>query len=168
MDSRICALRNLISLDLSDNCLTDLIDDIGKMQTLAELKLRKNKFEKFPQNICFKPNLQKSLKVLDMSENQMKILPVCICELQGLLCLKMDNNVLEFVPPTMGRLQNLKTVTMSSNKLSILPSGFLHLKLDNVDLFSNVFTETENQTSADCVDVPTLLECAARYVRKYR
>ena len=168
LDSRICSLRNLISLDLSDNGLTDLIDDIGKLQTLAQLKLRNNKFEKFPQNICFKPNLKASLAVLDMSTNQMKIVPPSICELQALMSLKMDDNILEFVSPTMGRLQNLKTVSMCGNKLKILPAGFLHLKLENVDLYNNLFVETENQTSADHVDVPTLLECAARYVKKNR
>lgn len=168
LDSRICVLRNLISLDLSDNNLTDIVDDIGKLQTLAELKLRNNKFEKFPQNICLKPKLQKSLTVVDMSDNQIKILPVCICELQALLCLKVDNNLLQFVPPTIGRLQNLKTVSLCGNKLSILPAGFLHLRLDNVDLFNNEFSETENQTSGDHVDVPSLLECAARYVKKNR
>lgn len=168
LDSRICSLRNLTSLDLSDNSLTDIIDDIGRLQCLADLKLRNNKFDKFPKSLCFKESLQKSLHVLDLSGNQVRQLPVYICELRNLITLKMDNNLLEVIPPTLGRLSNLKTVTLSGNKLKILPAGFLHLTLDNVDLFNNEFIETENQVSADHVDVPTLLECAARYVRKNR
>ncbi|WAR19640.1 LLR1-like protein [Mya arenaria] len=168
IDSRIFQLRNLVSLDLSDNSLNDVLDGIGSLQMLAELILKNNKFQKFPVTICKLKTLQKSLSLLDLSDNQIRQLPVQICELTNLMTLKADNNVIEQIPPTIGRLQNLKSVSLAGNKLTVLPAGFMRLRLENVDLYGNSFIITENETTADSVDVPTLLECAARYVRKYR
>ncbi|XP_052270074.1 leucine-rich repeat protein 1-like isoform X2 [Dreissena polymorpha] len=168
MDSRIFQLRNLVCLDLSDNSLTEVPDGIEKLQNLSDLRLKCNKFEKFPMNICRLKNIQNNLAVLDLSNNQMKELPVQICELANLAMLKMDNNLLEAVPPTIGRLANLKAVSMSNNKLTVLPAGFMRLRLDSVDLFGNNFVRTENVTSRDHVDVPSLVECAARHIRKQR
>jgi len=168
LDSRIFQLRHLTCLHLRGNSLTEVPDGIGALSQLAELSLQHNLLSTFPTNVCRLPAMQRSLRVLDVSDNQIKHLPVQLCELANLVTFKAANNLLEQIPPTIGRLQQLKVLTLSGNKLTVLPAGFLRLRLEDVDLYGNCFVEGNNETTASHVDVPTLLECAARFVKKHR
>jgi LRR-repeat protein 1 len=83
--------------------------------------------------------------------------------------LKFDNNEMEMLPPTIGRLNRLQFISACNNKLRVLPANFMKLRLESVDLFGNSFDAIENyQISAGSVDVPTLMECAARSIKKER
>ncbi|XP_045177512.1 leucine-rich repeat protein 1-like isoform X2 [Mercenaria mercenaria] len=169
IDSRIFNLRNLTRLDLSNNSIEIIPDEISKLQNLSELKLAHNNITIFSPSVCLKESLQKSLNLLDLSNNKIQKLPLQICELVNLVNLKFDNNEMEVLPPTIGRLHRLQFISACNNKLRTLPASFMKLRLDSVDLFGNSFDVIENyQISAGSVDVPTLVECAARSIKKSR
>ena len=169
IDSRILKLRHLVKLDLSNNSIESVPDDIAQLTNLIELKLSSNSLETFSPSVCLKESIQRSLRVLDISDNRIERLPLQICELQNLISLKMDNNVMEYLPPTLGRLCKLNNFSVSKNKVKYLPASFMRLRLENIDLFGNPFDmETDIQVSSTSVDVPSLMECSARSIRKYK
>ncbi|KAL4237485.1 repeat protein 1 [Mactra antiquata] len=169
IDSRIFNCRNLTRLDLSNNCIEFIPDEISQLKDLSELILSHNNLTLLSPSVCLKQDLQKSLNLLDISHNKIQRLPLQICEFQNLVNLKLDHNEMEMLPPTMGRLLRLKYISISNNKLHVLPANFMKLRLDSVDLFSNDFDVIEEQkVSGDTIDVPTLMECAARMIKKGR
>ena len=171
IDSRIFNLWRLVKLNLRNNSIKNIPDDISKLTCLSELNLSYNNLELFPASVCLKEALQKSLSSLDLSNNQIKQLPLQICELTNLVSLKVDQNELSQLPPTIGRLFRLKFFSASENKLTSLPASFMKLRLDSLDLFN--CGQAGNQTeapfvSSQCVPVPSLVECCARSIRKNR
>lgn len=169
IDSRIFNLRNLTRLDLSSNCVEMIPDELAKLQNLSELRLSHNNITVLSPSLCRKESLQKTLSLLDLSHNKIQQLPLQICEFVSLVNLKVDSNEMEVLPPTIGRLQRLQFVSACNNKLRVLPANFMKLRLDSLDLFGNSFDVVENyQISAGSIDVPTLVECAARSIKKAR
>lgn len=169
IDSRIVGLRNLTRLDLSNNSIELIPDDLSKLQLLSELRIAHNNLTVLSPSLCMKPSLQKLLSLLDLSYNKIQRLPVQICELANLVNLKLDHNEMEVLPPTIGRFPKLKFLSACNNKLKVLPANFMKLQLDSVDLFGNSFDSVENyQLYGTSVDVPSLVECAARAIRKNR
>lgn len=169
IDSRIFNLKKLEVLNLSDNCIVDVSTDFGKFNTLRELLLNNNAICTLDLKFCLQPNLILTLSVLDLSYNQLKMLPLQICELCNLYNFKINNNVLESLPPTIGRLKNLKLFSASQNRLTVLPAAFMQLQFEFVDLFGNPFPEeVEDSVLEDDVGVPSLVEACARSIKKYR
>ena len=169
IDSRIFKLRHLLKLDLSHNLLENVQDEISQLTNLTELRLASNNLTTFPPSVCLKETLRRSLKVLDLSDNKIEILPLQICELQNLISLKINNNQMEYLPPTLGRLCKLNFMSVSNNKVKYLPASFMRLRLENIDLFGNPFDTTADcQVSGTNVDVPSLMECSARSIKKYK
>ncbi|XP_076096997.1 leucine-rich repeat protein 1-like [Mytilus galloprovincialis] len=169
IDSRIFDLKKLQVLNLSENCVEEISTDFGKFTTLGELYLNNNLITCINPRFCLQKNLILTLSILDLSYNQLKLLPLQICELSNLYNLKLNNNLLEHLPPTIGRLRNLKQFSASQNKISLLPASFMQLKLEYVDLFGNNFPdEVEDSLLEDNVGVPSLVEACARSVKKYR
>lgn len=169
IDSRIFDLKKLQVLNLSENCVEEISTDFGKFTTLGELYLNNNLITCINPRFCLQKNLILTLSILDLSYNQLKLLPLQICELSNLYNLKLNNNLLEHLPPTIGRLRNLKQFSASQNKISLLPASFMQLKLEYVDLFgNNLPDEVEDSVLEDNVGVPSLVEACARSVKKYR
>ncbi|KAG8449178.1 hypothetical protein GDO86_016016 [Hymenochirus boettgeri] len=168
IDMRMLCLKKLQKLDLSNNHIKKLPKTIGDLICLQELILSHNYLESFEVALC-NSTLSNSLKLLDLSENKIKALPVQICNFKELISLKIDENDLLQLPFTIGRLSKLRLISAAKNKLSCLPSTFKMLRLEKVDLFGNPFIQASPMVPDIQLKIPqTLLETAAREVARYR
>ena len=166
VDTRLLHLKHLTHLDLSNNSIKSL-PDLMADAALAELRLSGNKIEEFPDTLCV-GRLAESLRVLDLSRNQLKILPRRFPQLRGLVHLKLDCNQLQVLPRTFGKMSSLKYLSASSNKLVVLPSSFLNLSLDSLDLFGNPFHAGGLVRRCSELSLPSLMELAGRSMKRHK
>ncbi|XP_033611685.1 leucine-rich repeat protein 1 isoform X4 [Cryptotermes secundus] len=170
-DTKILRLQKLKVLDLSHNDLTSLPEELGTL-SLDCLCLSHNKFGETPAqdprwNWISGFRLAKSLEVLDLSHNELKLLPKQISKLKKLVILKIERNQLSQLPPGLGNLSNLRSLVCGHNRLCYLPGSIKRLHLDSIDLASNSFESVINMRNANNLGVPSLVECAARKVINY-
>ena len=170
IDSRIFQLKKLLHLDLSENVIGELpSSSFSQLKILQELRLCANKLQSLPSSLCLLPNWKHSLSLLDLSNNSITLLPVQLCELNNLVTLKVDQNKLETFPPTIGKLGKLKYLSASQNQIDVLPCSFMQLRLEHLDLFNNPFADvTKSDLEETEWQVPSLVECCARMIRKNR
>jgi len=120
-------LKNLETLVLSRNKLTDVHEYVGNLPKLTTLDLSNNKLSgKIPPWI---KNLRK-LKKLDLSNNQFTGgIPSWLGNLENLQELRLDGNSLNGpIPKELGNLSNLTVLRLGHNKLSgEIPSVILKL-----------------------------------------
>ena len=164
VDTRLLHLKHLSHLDLSNNAIKTLPEAMANT-SLAELRLSGNKIDEFPAAICT-GSLKDSLKLLDLSRNQLKILPHKFPQLRGLVQLKLDCNQLQVLPRTFGKMTSLKYLSASNNNLIVLPSSFLHLSLESLDLFGNPFHTSGLVRRCSELSLPSLMELAARTIKR--
>ncbi|XP_076249590.1 leucine-rich repeat-containing protein 47 [Calliopsis andreniformis] len=111
-DNSLFDLQHLNYLSITQTCLQEVPEEIGKLQNLTNLVLHSNGISKIPSTI---DKLEK-LKFLDCSRNKLTSLPEQI-----------------------GKLPQLTTVNLSSNLLGSLPSQIANVKLTVLDLSNNKF-----------------------------
>lgn len=168
LDPRILHLSRIHTLDLSLNALTSLPDDLGRLSCVSTLILTDNQLSEIPSAL-WKSQLCETIAVLDVRNNHIATIPLQICELHKLACLRLDNNGFDSLPPTIGKLTNLKELAVAQNKIKVLPAGFAQLRLENLDVSDNPFDlSVEGVTGEERLVFPTLMECVARAIRKYR
>ncbi|XP_047996065.1 leucine-rich repeat protein 1 isoform X2 [Leguminivora glycinivorella] len=117
----------------------------GRMPNLSELYLSNNKLgaqKDINWKWLFGPQITKSLKLLDLSSNQLTQLPKPIWKLQKLVTLKLDNNQLEKLPGPLGRIGTLRYLTISRNTLASLPCSLMQCNLEYLDISSNNFNHS--------------------------
>ena len=134
---------------------------------LTELRLSGNRLEEFPDPLC-RGRLGETLKILDLSRNQLKALPHRFSQMRSLVHLKLDCNQLQALPRTFGKMAELKFFSASGNKLLALPASFLRLSLDSLDLFSNPFHPSGLVRRCSELSLPPLMELAGRTVKKHK
>ncbi|XP_014676737.1 PREDICTED: leucine-rich repeat protein 1-like [Priapulus caudatus] len=169
VDGRIEGLRHLRVLDLSRNQIWKLPEALGRLCHLVELHLYDNCLESLPASVC--TDLSSSLVLLDLGQNPLKELPAQFCQLTSLVTLKLNNNQLTALPKHIASLSRLRYLSAACNQLTSVPCGLLRLRLESVDLYGNPFvpaTPTVVAAAKVTGEAPTLLECAARTVKKYR
>nr|CAD1829107.1 unnamed protein product [Ananas comosus var. bracteatus] len=132
----LTSMRTLIFLDTYETVLDDTLGNLFKSLT--------------------------SLRVLDLRNKKIKMLPQCISNLKHLRYLNLSNNPLEDLPPSLCELQNLQTlVLLQCESLKNLPEGICkltnlrHLKIDR-SLPS--FTRKGRQTKVAGIGSLTLLQ----------
>lgn len=130
----------LRKLDLSNNHIKKLPATIGDLGCLSELILHNNHLEAFSEALCLS-TLQRTLQLLDLSQNRLQSLPAQFCQLRELVNLKLDDNELVCLPFHVGRLSKLRFLSAAHNQLAMLPSDFRKLSLENLDLFGNPFIQ---------------------------
>jgi len=88
---------NLVTLDVSNNCLKSIADEICSLHHLRTFVARNNclAVESIPKDFGMLP----SLAVLNLSGNQLSQLPVQFTELPQLKCLYLGANQIASVPP---------------------------------------------------------------------
>lgn len=130
----------LRKLDLSNNHIKKLPATIGDLSCLSELILHNNHLEAFSEALCLS-TLQRTLQLLDISQNRLQALPAQFCQLRELVNLKLDDNELVCLPFHIGRLSKLRYLSAAHNQLAALPGDFRKLSLENLDLFGNPFVQ---------------------------
>ncbi|XP_037550689.1 leucine-rich repeat protein 1 [Nematolebias whitei] len=168
VDMRMLSLKALRRLDLSNNHIKKLPATIGDLSCLSELVLHNNHLEAFSEALCLS-TLQRTLQVLDLSQNRLQSLPVQFCQLRELVHLKLDNNKLVCLPFHVGRLTKLRFLFAAHNQLTVLPCDFRKLSLENLDLFGNPFVHPNPLDHTMQLTFPLpLQEIASRAVAELR
>jgi Leucine-rich repeat (LRR) protein len=113
-DDRHFYLQYVTFIDLSNNKIEELPNDIGKLKKLTHLDLSNNKLSKI-QTECLKdiPNLIS----LDMSNNQITVIPKEIKYLHKLIILDLSNNQIKEIPKEIKYLYKLENFDISNNQI---------------------------------------------------
>lgn len=174
LDRGILNLIKLKILDLSNNCIEYLPEEFCNLPSLSVLNISQNNFYKSSPKqwswLC--GNVAKNLKLLNVSNNQLKFLPDQLVKLHALISLHVDNNEIKFFPSGIGNLRNLRIVTSSNNQISTLPGSVKKWRLQTLDLSNNNFDPNFQCNPAAIFPKPlpvcSLKELAAKKVLSLR
>lgn len=131
-------LINLITIDLSENQITDLPPEIGDLADLEVLQIDRNPLTSLPDEIG---NLSKMTR-LHIRITNLESLPDTISGCESLVELLLWSNKLEKIPSALADLQNLDVIHLDGNRISEIPSTLLDVWSDDtwtgyVNLASN-------------------------------
>src|SRR5271166_2305477 len=127
-------LTSLQSLHLGSNRLSSLPPEIGKLTSLQSLHLGFNRLNSLPPEI----GKLTSLQSLHLGSNRLSSLPPEIGKLTSLQSLDLWSNQLSSLPPEIGKLTSLQSLHLGSNRLSSLPPEIGKLtSLQSLHLRSN-------------------------------
>lgn len=147
-------------LDMTDNNLSTLPSDFGKLKNLKILFLSNNLFDEVPTVLANCPHLSMigfrnnqiktlaenalplSTRWLILTDNELKILPDSIGDLKLLQKCMLSGNELTSLPESMRNCHNLELLRIAVNKLESLPTSILELpKLSWLAYGGNPFCE---------------------------
>lgn len=124
-------LQNTADLFLLEGVNTDVEGNI------LELTLNNKNLRSLPSEVRF----LKSLRSLNLADNQFKDFPIHVTEISGLLFLSFNDNQIVSLPRELGKLTDLDYLFLGGNQLTSLPSEIgLLTKLSNLNLNSNQLT----------------------------
>lgn len=167
IEARILQMRDLSCLNLADNQIRAVPSRLANLSALSELVLRGNRIKEFLPSLCTGA-LASSLKLVDLSQNEIQLLPMAFCNLKNLVHLKLDRNHLHMLPVNIGKLTSLRFLSASHNQLKVLPYSLSKLKLESVDVSENPFLDQDEWNIVSKLTVPSLKECAGIAARKHR
>lgn len=124
----------LLTLDISGNCITAVNDYVGNLLHLENLFLHDNQIEELSPRIGLCSELRslvlnnnslthlpgevgylKSLEVLDLRHNQLADLPQEVCQLEHLRELHLGANKIRRLPPNLQRMRSLRVLGLYGN-----------------------------------------------------
>lgn len=167
-DPQILLLKNLRSLNLSNNCLEKIPKDLGQLR-LNEIDLSGNALHNHDWEWLRGPALQSSLQSLNISNNSLSYFPIALIYTKQLVRLDMRQNHVLKLPFALWKMARLRFLNLASNQLGSLPESMTRMKLDELDLSENrldhtVSTVPDLRTPTQVGHVPALWELAARVV----
>ncbi|XP_077852449.1 leucine-rich repeat and calponin homology domain-containing protein 4 isoform X4 [Macaca mulatta] len=127
-----CQLVSLEGLSLYHNCLRCLNPALGNLTALTYLNLSRNQLSLLPPYICQLP-----LRVLIVSNNKLGALPPDIGTLGSLRQLDVSSNELQSLPVELCGLSSLRDLNVRRNQLSTLPEELGDLPLVRLDFSCN-------------------------------
>jgi Leucine-rich repeat (LRR) protein len=120
ISNQINKLTQLQFLNLSSNRLTQFPDDISSLLHLSELRIGDNNLNKFPSQLP--PNLVH----LDLCRNLItSISSTTLSSLTRLEILNLSENQITILPTQIGLLISLQHLNLYSNKFSFVPSDLV-------------------------------------------
>lgn len=165
-------------LVLSNNCMSKLPDEFGRLKKLKVVFFNNNEFEAFPavlteclelSMVSFKGNrirqvgagaLSPAIRWLILTDNQLQALPADVGRLSKLQKLMLAGNQLQALPEEMAACQNLELIRLSANRLKEIPSWLFSLpRLSWLAYAGNPCCDNENsiaQTRASEKPLPTI------------
>uniref|UniRef100_A0A8C7LCN8 Erbb2 interacting protein n=1 Tax=Oncorhynchus kisutch TaxID=8019 RepID=A0A8C7LCN8_ONCKI len=145
-------------LSMPDNDLTVLPAAIANLINLKELDVSKNSIQEFPENIknCKVLAIVEAsvnpiskltkLQILELRENQLKMLPKSMHKLTQLERLDLGSNEFTEVPEVLEQLTGIKELWMDGNRLTFLPGMLGTLKqLSYLDVSKNNLEMVDEQ-----------------------
>jgi len=127
------AKNNEIKLDFSNQGLTALLPEIGKLSSLRELDLSGNQLTGLPLEI----SQLSYLRYINLKGNKLTKLPLEIFQLSALEQLDLSNNLLTELPSEISKLSDLEWLDLRGNQLDI-PSQILE-KTERPDEIINFY-----------------------------
>ncbi|XP_026855557.1 leucine-rich repeat-containing protein 2 [Electrophorus electricus] len=138
---------DLCVLDIPKNGLTVLPAEIGKLANLKKLNVNYNKLSRIPPELGECENLEKlemaanfdlselpfelsnlkKITHLDVAENKLGSIPICVLRMISLQWLDISNNRLLDLPEDIDRLEKLQTLFLHKNKLKYLPMSMMNI-----------------------------------------
>ncbi|ORX58932.1 L domain-like protein [Hesseltinella vesiculosa] len=116
--------QHLLHLQLGSvyggNCLAWIPDTLVEMSRLQELDLSNNSITRLPTHMAMP-----SLLHLNVSKNQLGVLPSSIGQCHQLRTLNISKNHLTSLPVDLAQLANLELLDISENFVCIIPSDLL-------------------------------------------
>lgn len=116
-DDIICELYNLRILRMDNNNITIIPPNIKNLKYLEKLELSRNQIKIIPEEICQLFNLQSII----LYDNQIESIPNKIGNLVNLQFLGLGNNYIKYIPKQIGNLLNLETIYIYGNDIEELP-----------------------------------------------
>ncbi|KAI0226942.1 hypothetical protein LSAT2_022644 [Lamellibrachia satsuma] len=102
---------------------------------------------------------------LDLSCNQLSIIPEDFCKLMHLVSIDLSKNQLKELPSNFGALRKLQRLDLFSNNLTSLPLSLCYMKqLTWLDLKDNPLLEPLKSIAGDCIDDVQCKQCAKKVV----
>ncbi|KAG9333392.1 hypothetical protein JZ751_012702 [Albula glossodonta] len=147
--SEVCHFIALETLNLYHNCIRTIPDSIITLQSLTSLDLSRNQIVVLPACLCSLP-----LRVLNASNNKLGALPESIGQLTDLMDLDVSCNEITTLPPHVGRLKSLRELSVRRNFLCALPEELAELPLVKLDVSCNKACRSEKM--ADSLYLPVM------------
>ncbi|XP_022707654.1 leucine-rich repeat and calponin homology domain-containing protein 3-like isoform X2 [Varroa jacobsoni] len=133
-------ITDTIVTDLSKNRLNELPSFVCELYQLTELSLYSNLLRSLPSDESLL-TLQ-HLTYLNLSKNQISVIPQALCFLPKLQVLIVSHNRLCSLPEELGRMTSLYDLDVSCNEISFLPAQIVNLAaLKYLDLRRNLLVE---------------------------
>lgn len=123
----MCTLKNLVSLSMSDNQITEICEEVSMYQRLEALDLSNNQFPVFPPEIWTIPRLR-ILHFIQEKGVKSSFLQPAIYNCQDLEEIYVQHNCLTMIPNTIRSLSKLRIFCASDNCLMDIPEVFCELK----------------------------------------
>ncbi|XP_028274113.1 E3 ubiquitin-protein ligase LRSAM1 [Parambassis ranga] len=123
----ICKVLQKKVLILHNNELRYLLPkgcDISALATLKVLDLHENKLNVLPEDI----GRLTALQILNVEKNRLKVLPESIGSLHHLQTLNLKGNCLTELPCSVGSLGSLRTLDLRDNSIEQLPKALAYIR----------------------------------------
>lgn len=119
-----------------------VLRSIFSYEKLKKLSLKGNYLQSLPKSLNL---LSSTLYYLNLSHNHFETVPDVVCELQSLEILDMSNNNLRVLSPQLAKLPHLMGLSLVNNKFEVLPPVIADLpKLEILELEENPIRLPQN------------------------
>ncbi|XP_058453288.1 leucine-rich repeat protein 1 [Malaya genurostris] len=147
-DPQILLLKNLRSLNLSNNCLEKLPVALGTLR-LNEVDISGNSLQNDNWQWLMNPCIQSCLQNLNVSSNNLSYFPINLIYSRVLVRLDLQSNYIAKLPFAIWKMSRLRFLNLANNQLGSVPESMVRMRLDQIDL-------SENKLTADSCTVPDL------------
>lgn len=144
-------------------------DELRDRLSGCELDLSMDSLSVVPVNMVKEMAAIPRATQVDLSCNQLTMLPDIFCTLTHLIKLDLSKNKLKMLPAEFGALNKLQHLDLFENQLESLPVSMFKLKkLKYLDLKSNPLNEALSRVAGDCMDDVQCKQCALKVVKFMR
>ncbi|XP_065088539.1 leucine-rich repeat protein 1 [Ochlerotatus camptorhynchus] len=167
-DPQIFLLKNLRTLNLSNNCLEKIPKELGQMR-LNEIDLSGNALHKDKWEWIQQSAVQSSLQSLNISTNNLSYFPIALIYSRVLIRLDLRQNHIHKLPFAVWKMSRLRFLNLANNQLGSVPESMIRMRLDELDLSDNQLdqkasTVPDLRVPSQVGHMPALWELAARVV----
>ena len=137
----------ITKLTLYGNNLSSIPKEVCYFKNLEALHLDINKICEIKEDVFGADSrLITTLKVLTLSENQIKKLPLSLFKLKNLRGINLNFNMIKYIPNEIGNLSKLKDLYINGNQLTCVPAGISKLSdLKHWHMHDNPLSEIDDQ-----------------------
>ncbi|GIY45122.1 hypothetical protein CEXT_368441 [Caerostris extrusa] len=132
LPEEICDCVLLEDLDCYNNVIRSIPDAVIQLQSLAYLDLSRNQLTVIPIALCHLP-----LQVFNLRNNRLVSIPEEISAMKCLRDLDVSCNEITIIPPQLGCVASLQRLNLKRNLLLEIPIELCHLRLLLLDVSAN-------------------------------